>query len=144
MLYSKITGGFYLEAVHGTNIPTDVIEITQKDYDALILSQSEGNTIIADAEGKPIIQLVEAPTQPVITSVTMRQARLALLQAGLLSVVQAALQSIPDDMQRQSALIEWEFAATVDKGSPWVANLTSALGLTSEALDGLFLAASKL
>lgn len=90
-----------------------------------------------------ILKAVEAPALAV-TQVTMRQARLALLQAGLLGSIQAALQAIPDEMQRQAALIEWEFAATVDRDSPWVVNLAASLGLTEEMLDGLFLAASQL
>ena len=49
----------------------------------------------------------------------MRQARLALLQAGLLDQVETALASIPDEVQRKAAQIEWEYATTVDRGSPW-------------------------
>ena len=106
-----------------------------------------GTVEIVDCTEEEVLEfqnniLVEQPV--VVIQVTMRQARLALLQAGLLSSVQAALQAIPDEMQKQAALIEWEFAATVDKGSPWVTNLAAALGLTAEALDALFLAASQL
>lgn len=82
------------------------------------------------------------PTIP--TSVTMRQARLALLSAGLLSQVDAALAAIADPVQRQAAQIDWEYAATVDRGSPLVSNLAASLNLDSAALDTLFTAAGAL
>ena len=85
------------------------------------------------------------PPEPVIPqSVTMRQARLALLAAGLLDDVDAALAAIPDATERRAAQIEWEYAATVDRASAWVGNLSSALGLTDEQLDTLFLSAGTL
>lgn len=77
-------------------------------------------------------------------SVTMRQARLALLGAGLLDDVNAAIAAIPDATQRQAAEIEWEYAQTVDRASPFTQQLASGLGLTSEQLDGLFTQAAAL
>lgn len=77
-------------------------------------------------------------------SVTMRQARLALLGAGLLDDVDAAISTIPDDTQRRAAEIEWEYAQTVDRASPFTQQLASGLGLGAEQLDNLFTQASKL
>ena len=77
-------------------------------------------------------------------SVTMRQARLVLLGAGLLDAVNAAIEAIPDTMQRRAAEIEWEYAQTVDRASPFTQQLASSLGLTSEQLDGLFTQAAAL
>jgi len=72
-------------------------------------------------------------------SVTMRQARLALLAAGLLDTVQAALA-----VASQADQIEWEFAAEVKRDYPLILNLAAGLGLTELQLDELFTAASKL
>lgn len=77
-------------------------------------------------------------------SVTMRQGRLALLGAGLLDDVDAALAAIPDTTQRRAAQIEWEYAQTIDRQSAWVSNLSAALGLTDDQLDQLFIEAAKL
>lgn len=77
-------------------------------------------------------------------SVTMRQARLALLGAGLLDSVNAAIAAITDATQRQAAEIEWEYAQTVDRASPFTQQLASGLGLTNEQLDGLFTQAAAL
>jgi hypothetical protein len=81
---------------------------------------------------------------PVPQMVTMRQGRLALLGAGLLDQVDAALAAIPDATQRRAAQIEWEYAQTIDRPSAWVANLSAALSLTDEQLDALFVAAAAL
>lgn len=77
------------------------------------------------------------PTVP--TSVTMRQARLALARAGLLVAVNAAVAAGGETLQ-----IEWEFAATVDRTWPTLATLQVALGLTDAQVDALFVIASGL
>ena len=84
------------------------------------------------------------PPPPPITRVTMRQARLALLGAGLLGQIDAALAAIPDSTQRASAEIEWEYATEVVRNSPWVQQLSNALGLDDDQLDKLFTIASTL
>ena len=64
---------------------------------------------------------------------TMRQARLALKQQGLLATVQSNIDALPEESQ-----IEWEYAAVVERKSPLVASLGAALGLTETELDDLF------
>ena len=81
---------------------------------------------------------------PVPSAVTPRQARLALLGAGLLAQVEAGLAAIPDPAQRQAAQIEWEYATTVVRDSQWVRTLGASLNLTSAQIDALFIAAAKL
>lgn len=92
---------------------------------------------------------VRAPTLEelktrVPTVVTMRQARLALLQSNLLSQVEAAIAAIEDAVQRQAVQIEWEYAAEVNREHPWVQSLATALGLTEVQLDDLFTLAATL
>jgi len=70
--------------------------------------------------------------------VTMRQARRALLDAGLLDQVDAAIAAIADATERRQAEIDWEYATTVERLWPWVQTLGAALGLSAEALDALF------
>lgn len=102
-----------------------------------------GSVQITDEEAEAI-RIAAIPAAPKVTSVTMRQARLALLQAGLLSSVQTALQNIPDESQKQIALIEWEFAATVDRASQFTQSLAGSLCLMEDDLDNLFQTASEL
>lgn len=77
-------------------------------------------------------------------SVTMRQARLALLNAGFLDDVDAVLSAIPDAMQRRAAQIAWEYAQSVDRSSAIISTLGPALGMTDDEVDALFIAAAKL
>lgn len=80
-------------------------------------------------------------TAPVVVpaSVTPRQARLALLGAGLLATVESQIAALP-----QAAQIEWEFANTIDRGSGLISALGGALGLDDAAIDALFIAAATL
>lgn len=102
-----------------------------------------GCTEITDAEAETI-RAANAPTSTVPQSVTMRQARLALLSARLLDDVDAAIATIPDPTTKKAAEIEWEYAQTVDRSSPFTQLLAGGLGLSSEQLDSLFLQGSRL
>jgi hypothetical protein len=81
---------------------------------------------------------------PAPESVTMRQARLALLANGLLDSVDAALAAIPDEQERRAAQIEWEYATEVQRHAPLTLSLGAALGLTDAQLDALFVQAAEL
>lgn len=105
----------------------------------------------ADAAAhEPLIVEVEAtyvPPEPeppyVPASITMRQARLALLGAGLLASVDAAIDSLPSP-QKEAARIEWEYATEVQRSSGLVPMMVVALGLDDAALDALFIEAAAL
>ena len=102
------------------------------------------------AAHEALIAEVEAtyvPPEPVPphvpASVTMRQARLALLGAGLLASVDAAIDSLPS-LQKEAARIEWEYATEVQRSSGLVPMMVAALGLDDAALDALFIEAAAL
>lgn len=76
-------------------------------------------------------------------TVTMRQARLALLAAGKLDQVNAAIASMPEP-QRSAATIEWEYAQAVQRSSALVVGLAEGLGMYPEEIDALFVAAASL
>lgn len=85
-----------------------------------------------------------AASKPAVPQqVTMRQARLALLAAGKLDTVSAAIASLPSP-DKEEAQIEWEYSQTVERGRRFVAMLAPALGLDSAALDQLFITAATL
>lgn len=85
------------------------------------------------------------PAPPVVpASVTMRQARLALLGAGLLDDVDTAIAAIPDETTRRAAQIEWEFSNEVQRHNAFTAMLGSGLGLSSAQIDALFIQAAAL
>lgn len=76
-------------------------------------------------------------------SVTIRQARLALLKSGLLDQVNAALNSL-QGAEGEAARIEWEYSQEVWRNRPFVILLGEVLGLTSEQIDDLFIEAATL
>ena len=83
------------------------------------------------------------PPPGVPQAVTMRQARLALLAAGKLGQVAAAIAAMPSPAKEQAS-IEWEYSITVERQRPFVLQLGAALGLNDAALDALFTAAAAL
>ena len=87
--------------------------------------------------------VVDTPLRNVPDSVTMRQARLALLGAGLLAGVDAAINSLPSP-QKEAAKIEWEYTTDVQRSSGLVPMMGAALGLDDAALDALFIEAAAL
>jgi len=101
-------------------------------------------------EHEALIALVEANIVPYVTPpptipqvVSMRQARLALLGAGLLSTVSTAIAALPSP-QKETAQIEWEYAVEVQRSSGLVPAMALALGMTDAQIDNLFVVASTL
>jgi len=68
---------------------------------------------------------------------TMRQARLALLNAGLLATVSDSIANMPG-AEGDAARIEWEFAQEVRRDNPLFGSMATVLGLTDEQIDALF------
>lgn len=83
--------------------------------------------------------LTEKPVLPVPVPqvVSMRQARLALLKRGYLSQVEPIINQLPEE-QKQAALIEWEFAGTVDRDEALTRVLVAGLNLTEQQENELF------
>lgn len=86
------------------------------------------------------------PPEPelyVPNEVTMRQARMALHFAGILKAADSAVAAMEGEAG-EIARIEWEFSSTVRRDRQFVQNIGSALGLSSEDIDNLFIAAEAL
>jgi hypothetical protein len=90
--------------------------------------------------------VVEPPPEPaaVPNVVTRRQARQALLLAGKLGDVQPAIDAIPDPIQRGMVQIEWDDSQEFHRNRPTLISLATAIGVTSEQLDALFIQAAAL
>ena len=82
-------------------------------------------------------------TKRIPQAVTMRQARLALLQAGKLSEVAAAIASLSSP-QKEEVQIEWDYSQTVERHRPFTGLMAGALGLSGAQTDALFIAAAAL
>ena len=80
---------------------------------------------------------------PIPQEVTMRQARLALHNAGLLASVEASINALLEP-KKSMVRIEWEHSQTVQRSRGIVVELGTAMGLTSAQIDALFTAAAAL
>jgi hypothetical protein len=81
-----------------------------------------------------------APTPYVPQAVTAYQARVALLNEGLLDDVEQAVGALPD----LKIKLAWHHALHFERNSPAIAAVAQYLNLTSEQVDNLFLEASKI
>lgn len=121
-------------------VVVNTIEVESLDFLPNLVEATEGSIgWLYDGE---VFSPPPAPPAPVPDNVTMRQARLALLGAGLLDDVDAAIAAIPNETQRRAAQIEWEYATTVERASPLIGQLAPALSLTEAQMDQLFIAAA--
>ncbi|MET3431426.1 hypothetical protein ABIC71_000904 [Herbaspirillum seropedicae] len=81
----------------------------------------------------------QAAPAPVPVAVTPLQARRALLAAGLLDTVEGAAAAADTETR-----LAWQFSSSVERTSPFVANLAAALKLTDAQVDDLFRQAAQL
>ena len=88
-----------------------------------------------------VLEDLPAPVVPV--SISMRQARLALLQAGLLSAVEAAINDLTEP-DKSAARIEWEYATEMRRDHALIAALAVEMQLSDQQIDELFIAAAGL
>ena len=91
MFYSKSTGGFYTREIHGDNIPTDAVEITEAEHAALLEGQAQGKRIVADENGYPVLQ-----DPPALTLDEAKQVKLAEINAVCDAEIGAIKATYPD------------------------------------------------
>ena len=117
-----------------TVTPADWMGTTQLEPPAV--SESQSAVFRGDAWE---VVAAEPVVEPVPTSISMAQAQLALLAAGHLDAVEAAV----EQLSRESQII-WRKANTVVRGDPLVVQLTALLELSAADVDALFVAGAKL
>lgn len=89
------------------------------------------------------IRAANATSPSVPQSVTMRQARLALLRAGKLQSVNNAIAAMIGP-EGEAARIEWDYSNEVRRTQPLTVALAQAIGMTEQEMDALFIEAAKL
>jgi hypothetical protein len=123
-------------------IVANTIEVESLDFLPGLIAATEGT--IGDLYANGVFS--KPPTQPTAVpySVTRRQAKHALLLAGLLGNVQPALDAIADPVQKTIMQIEWDDSQEFERNRPSLIAIGTALGLDSTELDDLFITASGL
>lgn len=104
---------------------------------------SDALVLMTNSEVDKLLNQISNPYK-VPESVTMRKARLALLGAGLLDDVEAALTAMGDTAEGKAARIEWAYSSEVWRNKPFVVQLGTSLGLSDEDIDELFITAATL
>ena len=89
--------------------------------------------VVTEAEQIAAYEAQKAAERRSKMECTPRQARLALASAGLYEAVQTSVAAVSDE-----ARIEWEYATMIERTNPIIINMQTELGISDEALDGLF------
>lgn len=119
-------------------------------YNILDESGAVINTILAEedfveARWPGRWQLLPDPPSvvPVPSEVSIRQARLALLNANLLVKTDELIEAM-EGTQGEIARIDWKSSPIVKRNWPFIALVGTELGLTEEDIDNLFISASNI
>ena len=103
-------------------------DMANRERQMLAAWVADGNTIAP----------YEPPPEP-LRPLTARQLRLGLVTNGIsLSSVEAAIDAIEDQTDREVARIEWEYATTFERSHPLIEQVGAALGLTPEQIDAMW------
>lgn len=103
----------------------------------------EGYSIIPDDELPEGLERVPENPQTIPQTISARQIRLWLIQHGYtLSQIDNIINQIPDELQKNVVMVEWEYTPYVERNHPWINILGQALGLASSQIDQVFIEAS--
>lgn len=84
------------------------------------------------------------PSVIVIPSVSPRQIRMALLAGGVTeAMVDSVINGFPSP-SKEEAMIAWKYSGSYERSIPIIASIGTALGLSSDQLDTLWLSAGTL
>lgn len=99
---------------------------------------------LTDHRNRPlrVWELEDAPPLPAM-SVSKAQAKLALLSAGLLDLVESTIDNMEGDAGRR-ARIEWNDRTEFHRDHEFINSLAAAIGLSDDQVDDLFEQASLL
>jgi len=137
-----VTGSGYTKQVVSDPVP-DFDVATQKLMETVVETEDEIRTTYVVALMSDTEKAERVAKWRKEVSVTPRQARLELAKRGLLANIDTIIAALPAD-QQDAVKIEWEYAVSVERGSVWVQQLGTALGLDDSGLDDLFLKAAEL
>jgi len=159
MKYSKKIGCFYPDEIQYKELPEDLVSVSDSDY-SRIMSRPFGHTFsiddgvvtvyppkpsefhewngsdwVIDSDGQKHLD-EQIYQESIPKSVTMRQARRAMIDAKIYDKVDAAIKEIGG-----KSLVDWEYSNSFERSNPMLSELGKSLGLTEKQIDALFVAA---
>ena len=88
----------------------------------------------------PVVPVIEIPQ-----TISKMKLRMQLILSGIpLSSIYAAIEQIPDSVQKEIVLTKWEHAVTFDRTDETLNGMAQMLGMTQEQLDIIFIEGNKL
>lgn len=142
MAYQNLYGWYTTTVIPGRFVEVEPQNISESTTPGELRANWSGHAWIDLPYVEPIPS--PAPNPVVPQAVTRRQAKQALLLAGLLHEVQPAIDAIADVTQRGLMQLEWDESLNFERNRPGLIQLAGALGLNSAALDQLFITAGNL
>ena len=98
-------------------------------------AEYDGHTFVNPPEPEP-----PAPPAPTYPTLTRKQLRNGLLSIGVTSAeVEAQIAAIPDPLEREAAMIDWQDTQSYQRDYPMINQIGAALGLPEEQIDALWL-----
>lgn len=112
IFYSKSFGGFFASEMLKDGFPDDSIEISEEEHQALLTGQTEGQIIVADTSGRPI--LADPPIPAVMDRRSVAKRGIDTEAGNARSRFVSAGQLVAEEyMQAESAANQW-----TDAGRP--------------------------
>ena len=95
------------------------------------------NAWIPPAHSEPIIEVPQA--------ISKMKLRMQLILSGIpLASIYAAIEQIPNSVQKEIVFTKWEHAVTFDRTDETLNSMAQMLGMTQEQLDTIFIEGNKL
>ena len=141
MIYRNTATGFISPLPWRVRMPDGSTRTDPEQWASDPAALAAAGYIVTERTPEDDIEPPEPP--PPAATVSARQMRLWLVRHGIsLAAVDAAIDAITDEQQRQEVRIEWGHAPYVERSHPMLVPLAAALGLTESQVDQAFVEAA--
>lgn len=107
--YCESTGGFYEDQVNKKAIPGDKVEISAAYRLELLKGQVQGQCIVTDDQGYPVLIDVQPPSEQELRAVALaKRDDLAREASTMIATLQDAVDLGEATIEEQAALVEWK------------------------------------
>lgn len=111
IFYSKTTNGFYVDEIHGDEIPGDALELLggEDEHNELLAGTTIGKIIVADENGYPTLQDRPPETDEALRLQALANRDSLLAEAAIrIAPLQDAVDVGEATPQEEAALVAWK------------------------------------